>query len=213
MSKTEQIQKIFRAAPYIRVHLSPETKVAAGVGRLQAWTGSGDILLDVTQSWVLADALHVGQEVFLRMPFDDDMWEVQSRVADIDGTQRQIRLSEPHSLKRIQRRENFRIAVEMPAQIYLDGRARIDTQTRDLSAGGVRVNTPQRLDEGTELRLCLSMPTGENFDLEGTIRSCGHAEESFWAGIEFKSVPSQVEQKINRFIMRLERERSASDPD
>lgn len=137
---------------------------------------------------------------------------------DLAG-ERVLRAEMPKELLRFQRREYYRLStpVTHPVKclIGLDD-LMLDTVVLDISLGGVGVlsySQDARLKEGDVYQGCrLSLPDAGNYVV--SLRICAVYEQTMKNGIasrrvgcQFIDLPASVETDIQRYIIRLERER------
>jgi flagellar brake protein len=141
--------------------------------------------------------------------------------ADLGG-ERALRADMPKELLRFQRREYYRLPTPMshPVKclIGLEG-LMLDTVVLDISLGGVGVlaySQDAKLKEGDVYHGCrLSLPDAGNYVV--SLRICAVYEQTMKNGIATRRVGCQfielapsVETDIQRYIIRVERERRMS---
>jgi c-di-GMP-binding flagellar brake protein YcgR len=134
----------------------------------------------------------------------------------------------PETMLRLQRREFYRLMLPItrPLSIFLPvlqpdgGRKNMDGQVGDLSGGGLAlVNLPKTLqiEPGTEFPGCkLDLP--EVGVVTATLKVCSLMETKtrsgavlLRAGCEFVKLPGPMLTLIQRFIIKIERERKARE--
>ena len=101
--------------------------------------------------------------------------------------------------------EENRIVLEMMGTRNGDGIETFDAFTRDLSLGGVRVQTDRPLDEAVELTLTITLSRSRQIiKLRGRVQWAREIEPGlFEAGIEFlHQVPGNVMSLINHLFQK-----------
>lgn len=125
-------------------------------------------------------------------------------------------LSWPVDVRRVQRRRHVRVAVMLPTPVRLgdEGAAaerELPGLTADLSAGGVRVLTPEPLSVGERVEVQLRLHDAAPFRCVGrVVRTGEHARGTesrrFWAGVEFHDLPAETVTALTRFVLDVQRE-------
>ncbi|MDD5329483.1 MAG: flagellar brake protein [Sulfuricella sp.] len=149
-------------------------------------------------------------------------WIEQTRFEGRDS----FRIELPESLIKLQRREYYRvttpIAHPLKCAIAVDGGQKIEMPIVDISIGGIGVVLPQAeagLEPGMTFRGCqLVLPdigqiaaTLEIRNVfEVTLRN-GHINKR--AGCQFVNLPANMQSMIQRYIIKVERERRAMQLD
>jgi flagellar brake protein len=130
----------------------------------------------------------------------------------------------PRALVRLQRREFFRVPcpVTNPVRCTIPGPANggvddITVTFVDISLGGAAISGSDRLDpaQGTVFHKCrIDFPDGETITADLEVRNCyvmplrnGGTTKRF--GCMFLKLPPAAQTALQRFIMKLERERNA----
>src|SRR5690554_141036 len=130
-------------------------------------------------------------------------------------------LSWPEEWGRIQRRSDVRLEVRIPIELWseeeISGRKfmrLIEGQTRDLSAGGVKIETRQKFKK-EQLSIALFLPA-EKINLPARVLRSGTfvSIESRtrrttllnWTSLKFLAIPEEDKQKILRFIFQKQQE-------
>jgi c-di-GMP-binding flagellar brake protein YcgR len=149
------------------------------------------------------------------------------RLVD-EGGSPGFRCSLPDSLLRLQRREFYRLQTPISHSItctvalpQADG-SRLNTVLRilDISGGGVAVAVPPvgvRFEPGTEFSNCLlnlpdAPPIPSRLIVRNLFRITNRSgAELLRAGCEFADMPRGAEDAIQRYILKVERERNARE--
>ncbi len=101
--------------------------------------------------------------------------------------------------------EENRVVIEMNGKQGREGIETFGAFTRDLSLGGVRVQTDRPFDEGAELTLTITLSRSrQNIKIRGRIRWVREVEPGlFEAGIEFvHQIPGSVMSLINHLFRK-----------
>lgn len=136
----------------------------------------------------------------------------------------------PESLLRLQRREFFRVATPLEAEVVCviphseaDGREHgVAVRILDLSSGGLAVVVPPKeiaFAPGDEFERCqLRLPEGEPLQVRLKVRNLFTIERPNGlpvrrAGCEFIGLSNAAAARIQRYLFKLERERLTDDSD
>lgn len=193
---------------------------------------TGQLLLDtsaddgINQSVLASQALHcAGSLERIEVRFD-----LEPLKMDRSLTPPVFRVALPKHLVYLQRREYFRLLAPAHDALYCDlelpeeasgSTRRLQTPVIDLSTGGVAVRVPQGSDElfkaGTTFPNCrLALPKAGVVEAPLLIRHVGeyHGPKGLplhHAGCEWQGMPMGMQNLIQRYIMRVERERVARE--
>ena len=150
-----------------------------------------------------------------------------ARLVD-EGGSPGFRCALPDSLLRLQRREFYRLQTPLSHSVsctlalpQADG-SRRNTELRilDISGGGVAIAVPPvgvPFEQGTEFANCLlNLPDGPPIPARLIVRNLFRITnrsgvEVLRAGCEFADMPRGAEDAIQRYILKVERERNARD--
>ena len=183
------------------------------------------LILDFTSgsSLLVGVPLDQGAEVRLRPNADVTMdvslasgiVRYRTRVRGRTDNPPAVQLDWPTGSERIQRREHFRVTIQVPVQ----GTAVIGTERRsvrgatmDMSAGGMRVRLGEALPAGTRVELQVALPsTAAALSCRGRVVRSGDVEaatgaERYWNGVEFMDMPESARKEITRFVFEVQRE-------
>ena len=133
----------------------------------------------------------------------------------IPGNPAMLVVDWPQDSERIQRRNDVRVDVSLPVVLEPLQRSpgvprQIETDTMDLSAGGMRVVIQDRIPDGLKVRVRLKLGTGQ-LVLDGVVVRVhpidqGFDRPRFWAGIQFTSLHPRDQQEIGRAVFNIQRE-------
>jgi c-di-GMP-binding flagellar brake protein YcgR len=133
-----------------------------------------------------------------------------------------LRIRVPAEMLRLQRREYFRARIPLASPLHArlplpEGEAK--ARVLDISVGGVAIVMPEHaplLPIGTLLRPCrMELPDyGElvaGLEIRNDMATAERAAKAHRYGCRFMNLPRQAIAAIQRFIMKLERERARSE--
>lgn len=139
----------------------------------------------------------------------------KTRVRGRSDSPPSVHLDWPSGSQRIQRREHFRVAIQVPIQ----GSATLgaDRQpfrgnTMDISAGGMRLRLSQAMQAGTLLDMRITLPKSTtSLPCQARVIRSGIIEgapgmERYWNGVEFVNMTEGVRKEITRFVFEVQRE-------
>lgn len=125
----------------------------------------------------------------------------------------------------LNKREFFRLKLAVPFSFtvlesqdsHIPTQQVFSYQTRDLSGGGLRLETSLALRPGDRLRLKLMMPALEAIRIQGRVvwnrRQRGREDELFWVGVAFDEIGDDEQDRIVGFLFRAQiEERQRSRP-
>lgn len=135
-----------------------------------------------------------------------------------EGSPPGLVLAWPKDLERIQRREAFRVPIELKAEASFQSEGMRDRRgmigsTLDLSAGGVRLALPEPIAEGTLLDARIAIPGAP-----APMQSCmarvvrwgerleASASSRFWVACEFVQPSEAFRKEVTRFVFDIQRE-------
>lgn len=123
----------------------------------------------------------------------------------------------PQDIERIQRRNDVRVEAAIPVDLELLGRVsalsrRIEAQTIDVSAGGIRVLTTERIPSEVQIRVRIKLPDQSPVVAFGQVLRVHGVDEltedkRFWAAIRFTAIDERDRQEIARAVFNIQRER------
>ncbi len=124
-------------------------------------------------------------------------------------------VARPPSLYRLQRREYFRVPVELPALVSICGHSSLnDLMLRgkldNLSAGGFRIALPTRLDRDTSVQVMFQDAELQRASFKALVRSSTVADRRdalpFTAQCEFVDIDEATRNEIVNYCFRIEKE-------
>lgn len=121
--------------------------------------------------------------------------------ADREGT---LSIELSGEVERIQRREFVRVDAHVPVSVRgIDEPLGGETNTLDVSGGGIRISDPWSLPLGLEVRVELAVPDGEAVHAIGRVVRVAAEDEK---GISFDDLARPDEDRLIRFIRERERQ-------
>lgn len=121
-----------------------------------------------------------------------------------------IKLNMPKNLVREQRREFFRLPLNILVYYnILDDDERLKAVSLDISGGGIRMVTKKDLNMKDHLSITFELDNGDRFnDVEVKIkRKDNRSEDQFEYGLEFIDVNDEIRQRIISYLFMLQRNR------
>jgi ActR/RegA family two-component response regulator len=108
-------------------------------------------------------------------------------------------------------RRYFRCPVEVPAVIFAAAEPEIHGQTRNISEGGIAINTPVSLGPGTKVRVEFTLPGHPTrFEAEAAVCWC----KETYLGLQFTSLSPRLTSELQEWLARrLEQSLPASVAD
>ncbi len=170
------------------------------------------------------------QAVLLDCVTQLDRVRIQFSLHDLQLTSSEgsaaFRAARPHQLLRLQRREFYRLQAPVTQSLtctlplrHTDGIVRsADLRVLDISGGGVAIAVPPAdavLEAGMELMDCqLKLPGSAPIPARLSVRNLfrittRNGIEMLRAGCQFTHMPRGAEDAIQRYILKVERERNA----
>ena len=125
-----------------------------------------------------------------------------------------ITIAVPDNIDRKQRRSDVRLAIRMPVELlyfYRNGVpvASYTLSSLDISAGGIRIETPEKFPLHTKLKLAIVLPDSEEMMAYADVVRAGtltHPElgsvNSSWASLKFINMSDNKKKKILKFIYK-----------
>lgn len=179
----------------------------------ELWIGAPTLRED-EDAEVLIDP---GTEVILEILRPDGIRRFPAFIRKrIPGTPSTLVVDWPRDVERIQRRNDVRVEVALPVELETVGRfpglpPRIATTTVDLSAGGIRVITPESLPSDVQVRVRLKLPDRDPLLAHGTVLRGRAIDESatekrYWAAIRFTAIDERDRQEIARAVFNIQRD-------
>lgn len=195
----EDGEKFFYAGTV--VHLSPDE----------------EIVIEVATDRPLGKAFPSGEGVRVSATSSDSQWRFESQIIRVEtGMMGRVCLLWPEHIDRIQRRENFRLDVALRVKVDVgydrEGERKfIEGRTRDLSAGGARLELDSPLEPNTLVKVHVSFPQiGSRECLSRVVRVGMNglsSDQPHWAAVQFRDTSPAIQKEIAHFLAQLELER------
>lgn len=179
----------------------------------------GSLEVEVPQVNGLYLPLEIGDTVVLKQYDQGATFEGETSVEtrdDRDGTPF-LRLKEPDTVRRIQRRDFVRVPCDLEAVVNVmdaveDGQKLTDPvkgTIDDISAGGVQLTLDQPLPLFTEIELVFTLPVTETTLREvfgEVVRAADEGDAPYVHGVEFTSITESKRNDIIQFVYERQRE-------
>ncbi|MFO7294587.1 MAG: PilZ domain-containing protein [Clostridia bacterium] len=161
--------------------------------------------------------LAIGQRVTVNFFRERGQFYFEAEVMDRQQTEaiQLIRLKRVSPIHRIQRRNFYRLKINLPVLFRLaeqgnqaDGANYIKAYTVDVSGGGMRLLTDEELKPGQQLECRLSIGEKDFLELKGLVIRVGPCVEGhyrFEAGIKFVDILESERDRLIRFIFQQQR--------
>ncbi|CAD6528476.1 hypothetical protein LMG27952_02222 [Paraburkholderia hiiakae] len=198
-------------AAFPRMPQGPELQLAdperSDIPVRAIWVGMlpGISLLVSSQSQ--SDLLRIGQLLDATALYGRYIYRFSTRVLVRDpGPVGVVHLDYPQETQRIPIRRHLRVSANLPIRLRQnDGStAGIDGRTLDLSLSGAKVRLPRAaLASGEYVSVVLSLPfenRARQINLGGKVRKVSPSGSGQLIGLEFTSVPSEVQGYLQAFI-------------
>jgi len=126
-----------------------------------------------------------------------------------------LQLEWPDEIERIQRRNDVRVAaalkVEMEFHPQEGGRSTLRGETSDISAGGLRIVTPEAVPEGISVLVRLFLPSNEMLLCRGEVLRGGEIQlhnnkTARWAALRFTEVSERDRRELTKLVFDIQRE-------
>ncbi|HHU82665.1 MAG TPA: hypothetical protein GXZ26_06645 [Firmicutes bacterium] len=167
--------------------------------------------------------LAAGQRVEGHIMKKDAVYGFSSRIryGETEGGRRSLILSWPEEWKRIQRRNDVRLEIRVPVEVWVEERIDekkymrlIEGTTRDLSAGGAKVESKRKIN-AEQVLLNLFFPE-EKISLPARVLRTGtyiavdpktkKTKMLYWTSLKFLAIQEEKKQQILRFIFQKQQE-------
>ncbi len=143
------------------------------------------------------------------------------RYGETESGRRSLILSWPEGWKRIQRRNDVRLEIRVPVEIWVEeetGEKKymrlVEGTTRDLSAGGAKVEIKEKVN-AEQVLLSLFVPD-EKISLPARVLRTGtyvavdpktkQTKMFYWTSLKFLAIQEEKKQQILRFIFQKQQE-------
>ena len=120
----------------------------------------------------------------------------------------------PEDIERKQRRSDVRLVIRIPVELlyfYRNGYpvASYTLSSLDISAGGIRIETPEQFPLHTKLKLAINLPDNEEVMAHADVVRTGiltkpepGSANSCWASLKFLNMSDNKKKKILKFIYK-----------
>lgn len=189
-------------------HLAPSRVLSYTEGRL--------VIISVPVHEDVEVALEPGTTVALEFPMEDAIFRYTARVMERRDDPACLRLSWPEGETRIQRREAVRVPAEFlvwVAPFRPNGSTAPSIKARcvDLSAGGLRLVTPELLPFPSEVELTMNLPDLGKHVVDGVVVRSGELQSPppghpYWSGVQFVKVSPALQRDIAKLVMDVQRD-------
>lgn len=133
-----------------------------------------------------------------------------------EGSPPGLVLAWPKDLERIQRREAFRVSIELKAEATFQAEGMRDRRamsgsTLDLSSGGVRLALPEPIADETLLEANIAIPGAGMQTCVARVVRWGERMEAgaagrFWVACEFIDPSESFRKEVTRFVFDIQRD-------
>jgi c-di-GMP-binding flagellar brake protein YcgR len=125
-----------------------------------------------------------------------------------------LTIAVPDNIDSKQRRSDVRLAIRIPVELLYFYRNSIPVasytiSSTDISAGGIRIETPEEFSLHTKLKLAIILPDNEEMMAYADVVRTGtltHPEpgstNSCWASLKFINMSDNKKKKILKFIYK-----------
>lgn len=160
--------------------------------------------------------LDPGTTVALEFTTPDAILRYTAKVMERREDPLSLRLSWPNGEQRIQRREAVRVPIDFQAWVAVirpNGTTAPSIKARcvDISAGGVRLITPELVPFPSDVELTLTLPDAGKHVVDAVVVRSGELQNPpsgypYWSGVQFVNVSAQLKRDVARLVMEIQRE-------
>lgn len=196
-----------------------ETTINVYHSRIEEINADGQLVLAMPSQRGAVVRLETGTEILVRFVYLASVYQFSSIYLRRDFQPLPVWIVGPaYDMKKIQRRSFFRLEVSLAATLRIFGDQESDDaaevtlklRTKDLSGGGIRVITKEKLREGAllaaELQLAndtlIKIPQAKIVRIENSPTDTSIN----WVGIDFKEIDEHDRKKIVQFVFRKQLE-------
>lgn len=189
------------------------------------------ILKIYISGFVIAEPLHMGRPITLEagrkvegsIMKKDAVYSFSSiiRHGETVNGRRNLVLAWPEEWRRIQRRSDVRLDIRVPVEVWVEEKSDdkkfmrlIEGKTRDLSAGGTKIETKHKINPG-QVSLNLFFPD-EKINLPARVLRSGtyisvdsrtkKTNMLYWTSLKFLAIQEEKKQRILQFIFQKQQE-------
>lgn len=145
---------------------------------------------------------------------DDARYVFDGRVISLNEDDGHLIIAVPDNIDSKQRRSDVRLAIRIPVELLYFYRNNIPVasytiSSTDISAGGIRIEAPEKFSLHTKLKLAIILPDNEEMMAYADVVRTGnltHPEpgstNSYWASLKFINMSDNKKKKILKFIYK-----------
>lgn len=165
--------------------------------------------------------LGIGQTVRINFFRDRGRFSFEAKVIERQSTEavRLIRLKQISPMHRLQRRNFYRLKINLPVLFRLieqdsepDRQGYIKAYTADISGGGLRLLTNEDLKPGQQVECRISIEDSNFLELKGLVvrvATCVEGNYKFEVGVKFIDILESERDKLIQFIFQQQRKLKA----
>lgn len=137
----------------------------------------------------------------------DCIYQFEAKVMHIEANKvHLITVTQAGPMERIQRRENFRLETAISAAFI----KQYDNEPhkciiKDISGGGVKLTTQQKLDVSDRINLTFSLDGMGTFNIEGVVVRINNDGSNYDVGISFRNLGASERERIVGYIFQEQR--------
>jgi c-di-GMP-binding flagellar brake protein YcgR len=159
--------------------------------------------------------LKLGTLLVIHICKDDARYVFNARVVDLDENEfGHLTIIVPDNIDRRQRRFDVRLVIRIPVELlyfYRNGIpvASYTINSIDISAGGIRVEVPEKFSLHTKVKLSIRLPDNEEIMTHADVVRVGRldhpepgSQNSYWASLRFLNMSDNKKKKILKFIYK-----------
>jgi c-di-GMP-binding flagellar brake protein YcgR len=159
--------------------------------------------------------LKVGSTLMIHVCKEDARYVFDGRVVGFEEQEfGHLVVAVPDNIDRKQRRLDVRLAIRIPVELLYFYRNEIPVasytiSSLDISAGGVRIETPEEFTLHTKLKLSVMLPEDQEIMTHADVVRTGrltHPEpgtgNNYWASLRFLNMSDNKKKKILKFIYK-----------
>lgn len=166
----------------------------------------GELKLEAVRENLQRLPLETGEQVIIQSPLPDALYVMKARVVRcLVGNVVTVIVQQEGEIERIQRRRHFRVALSLPVKLEGDSlSAALDLVTEDISAGGLRVLSPEALGEGLWVRLRLDVGDGKPpIACKAQGIRCDAADgKRFYVSVKFRNMSEHDNERLTQVLMQ-----------
>lgn len=143
----------------------------------------------------------------IRSVMKDCIYQFEAKVTHKETNKvNLITVTQVGPMERIQRREDFRLETLISATFTKQSdNEPHECVIKDISGGGVKLTTQERLDISDRINLSFSLDGIGNFNIGGVVVRTNNEGSNYDVGISFKDLDASDREKIVRYIFQEQR--------